>query len=367
MSWIWSPDGDAAKPRPTEEMVPDPTDPNRQVSKKSANQPFLAYKEYKDRQQQLHQDWVQRKKEREEKIARGEKVGPEERDPTAEEEVGLLGLLKFIVYLLLIVALAGRFFTGSFVWEYDGKWIRLKTYWPESSGRLFSESYLATFDGTSLDHPLYIAIDGNVYDVSSNRGTYGPGGSYHTMAGVDAARSFGTGCFKTHRTHDLRGLTDAELKESSGRLFSESYLATFDGTSLDHPLYIAIDGNVYDVSSNRGTYGPGGSYHTMAGVDAARSFGTGCFKTHRTHDLRGLTGAELKSVAHWKKFFEEHKAYSKVGKVVHPPIDPQSPIPEHCNPKKAQAAHPTVVSTEDSRPKEHTRPLVNSDSKREEL
>jgi hypothetical protein len=146
MSWIWSPDGDAAKPRPTEEMVPDPTDPNRKVSKKSANQPFLAYvhwywrvliiqpeysyKEYKDRQQQLHQDWVQRKKEREEKIARGEKVGPEERDPTAEEEVGLLGLLKFIVYLLLIVALAGRFFTGSFVWEYDGKWIRLKTYWP---------------------------------------------------------------------------------------------------------------------------------------------------------------------------------------------------------------------------------------------
>ncbi|KIL00453.1 hypothetical protein PAXRUDRAFT_129775 [Paxillus rubicundulus Ve08.2h10] len=285
MSWILSPEGDAAKPRPTEKMVPDPTDPNRRVSKKSANQPFLAYKEYKDQQQQLHQEWVQRKKEREEKIARGEKVGPEERDPTAEEEVGLLGLLKFIVYLLLVVALAGRFFTGSFVWEYDGKWTRLKTYWPESSGRLFSESYLATFDGTDLDHPLYIAIDGDVYDVSSNRGTYGPGGSYHTMAGVDAARSFGTGCFKTHRTHDLRGLSDAELK----------------------------------------------------------------------------------SVAHWKKFFEEHKAYSRVGKVVHPPIDPQSPIPEHCDSKKAQAVHPTVVPTEDNRLQEHTRPLINSDSKREEL
>lgn len=31
-------------------------------------------------------------------------------------------------------------------------------------------------------------------------------------AGVDAARSFGTGCFATHRTHDLRGLTDQELR-----------------------------------------------------------------------------------------------------------------------------------------------------------
>ncbi|KAF9224348.1 cytochrome b5 [Gyrodon lividus] len=285
MSWIWNPNGDVTTPRPAEAMVPDPTDPNRKVSKKSANQPFLAYKEYKDQQQQQHQDWLQRKKEREDKIAQGEKVGPEERDPTAEEEVGLLGLLKFIVYLLLIIALAGKFFTGSFSWEYDGKWARLKTYWPESSGRLFSESYLLTFDGTDLDKPLYLAIDGDVYDVSSNRGTYGPGGSYHTMAGVDAARSFGTGCFATHRTHDLRGLTDKELK----------------------------------------------------------------------------------SVEHWKKFFAEHKTYSKVGRVVHPPIDPQSPIPEHCDPKKAQAAHPTEHANEGNRLKEQPRPSIHSESKHEEL
>ena len=30
-------------------------------------------------------------------------------------------------------------------------------------------------------------------------------------AGVDAARSFATGCFREHRTHDLRGLTESEL------------------------------------------------------------------------------------------------------------------------------------------------------------
>jgi hypothetical protein len=130
MSWIWNPSGNAPKPQPTEEMVPDPGDPNRMVSKKVANQPFLVYHEYKLEQQRLHQTWLERKKEREEKLARGEKVGPEERDPTAEEEVGLLGLLKFIVYLLLVITLAGKFFTGSFLWEYDGKWARLKTYWP---------------------------------------------------------------------------------------------------------------------------------------------------------------------------------------------------------------------------------------------
>ena len=31
-------------------------------------------------------------------------------------------------------------------------------------------------------------------------------------AGKDAARAYGTGCFTTHKTHDLRGLTDRELQ-----------------------------------------------------------------------------------------------------------------------------------------------------------
>lgn len=69
-------------------------------------------------------------KEREERLAKGLEVGPEEKDPTAEEEVGLLGLLKFIVYILIIIILAGKFVTGSFLWEYEGKWTNLKTYMP---------------------------------------------------------------------------------------------------------------------------------------------------------------------------------------------------------------------------------------------
>lgn len=48
--------------------------------------------------------------------------------------------------------------------------------------------------------------------------------------------------------------------------------------------------------------------------------------------------AALQGVEHWKKFFGESKKYSKVGRVSHPPIDPASDYPEHCDPKKAQAA-----------------------------
>ena len=37
---------------------------------------------------------------------------------------------------------------------------------------------------------------------------------------------------------------------------------------------------------------------------------------------------------HWKQFFRDHQSYVKVGRVSHPPIDPSSPLPPHCEPKK---------------------------------
>jgi len=91
------------------------------------------------------------------------------------------------------------------------------------------------------------------------------------------------------------------------------------------------------VSTGKRTYGPGGSYNTLAGKDAARSFGTGCFAIHQTHDLRGLDEQELESVEHWKSFFADSEKYHKVGRVLHRPIDPSSPIPEHCDEEKRKA------------------------------
>lgn len=45
----------------------------------------------------------------------------------------------------------------------------------------------------------------------------------------------------------------------------------------------------------------------------------------------------LKGLIHWKKFYAEHKDYVKIGRVSHPPIHPDTPIPVHCDPKKAAA------------------------------
>lgn len=77
------------------------------------------YSEYRNRREQEHAAWLQRKNERDEKLARGEEVSPEEPDPTEEPEVGCLGLLKFILYAVLFIVLAGKFITGSFLWEHE--------------------------------------------------------------------------------------------------------------------------------------------------------------------------------------------------------------------------------------------------------
>lgn len=95
------------------------------------------YKNYREQQRQLHDGWVERQKEREAKIARGEKVGPPERDPTEEREISLGDIVKFIVYVLLAITLGGKFITGDFMWGYRGKWTNIHTYLPVRSVAIF--------------------------------------------------------------------------------------------------------------------------------------------------------------------------------------------------------------------------------------
>ncbi|KAI9262172.1 cytochrome b5-like heme/steroid binding domain-containing protein, partial [Phascolomyces articulosus] len=113
-------------------------------------------------------------------------------------------------------------------------------------------------------------------------------------------------------------------------VFSEEQLRRYDGSNPNLPIYLAVDGDVFDVSDGAGWYGRGGSYNHFAGKDAARAYVTGCFKDHLTHDLRGLSDGQLKGVEGWKKFYQNHRTYYKIGRVLHAPIDPNTPIPPPC-------------------------------------
>lgn len=101
------------------------------------------------------------------------------------------------------------------------------------------------------------------------------------------------------------------------------------------------------MSSNRRTYGPGGSYHFFAGCDGGRAYVTGCFAEDRTADMRGVeamflplddpavdkywTTAQFNEIkrreraeaekkveeglAHWVNFFKNSPKYGLVGYV----------------------------------------------------
>lgn len=124
-------------------------------------------------------------------------------------------------------------------------------------------------------------------------------------------------------------------------------LSAYDGTDPNKPIYLAINGTIYDVSNGRRMYGPGGSYNVFAGIDASRGFVTGCFADDRTPDMRGVeemylplddpetdahwTTAEMEALRakeleeakqrvynglkHWVDFFAKSKKYTQVGYV----------------------------------------------------
>jgi hypothetical protein len=135
-------------------------------------------------------------------------------------------------------------------------------------------------------------------------------------------------------------------------------LKRYDGSDPSLPLYLAINGTIYDVSSGRRFYGPGGSYQYFGGVDATRAFVTGCFAEDITPDLRGVelmylpeddpaidgqysSGALKKlkeqerryakaqvedGVRHWVDFFANSPKYTKVGTVKRGPVEGPPPV-----------------------------------------
>ena len=145
-------------------------------------------------------------------------------------------------------------------------------------------------------------------------------------------------------------LTDVIFLQSGELALTPAQLSQYDGSNPSLPVYLALNGTIYDVSAGRQTYGPGGSYHYFAGRDATRGYVTGCFAQDTSGDLRGveemfipiddpddqreimMSNAEKKvrrekdkrearkrvkqEVEKWEKFYVNSKKYFKVGKVV---------------------------------------------------
>lgn len=119
----------------------------------------------------------------------------------------MLDILRLLTGALLLSSLLSYFITSnSLTWGWRPWFIRPRVLFRYLQGPvLLTDEQLALYNGTDPNLPVYLALNGTIYDVSAGRRTYGPGGSYHVFAGKDAARGFVTGCFVEDSTPDLRG------------------------------------------------------------------------------------------------------------------------------------------------------------------
>ncbi|XP_020205709.1 membrane steroid-binding protein 2 [Cajanus cajan] len=105
-------------------------------------------------------------------------------------------------------------------------------------------------------------------------------------------------------------------------------LRSYDGSDPNKPLLMAIKGQIYDVSTGRNFYGPGGPYAMFAGKECSRALALLSFKPEDINgNLEGLEESELTILEDWEfKFIEK---YPKVGQLVSEQRTQQNEVKEH--------------------------------------
>ncbi|KAJ9082913.1 hypothetical protein DSO57_1000215 [Entomophthora muscae] len=133
-------------------------------------------------------------------------------------------------------------------------------------------------------------------EVSSGKGSEG---SSNTNPGFNPGSLFGA----------PGGSNKEKLPPPRYDKFTREELAMHDGTNERRGILVAVKGDIFDVSDNRSTYGPGGGYHMFAGKDASRALAISSLKiADCVEDLSGLTEQQLRVLDDWYKFFQDRYA-----------------------------------------------------------
>ncbi|KAI9889913.1 MAG: hypothetical protein M1814_004636 [Vezdaea aestivalis] len=129
-------------------------------------------------------------------------------DESTSIGITILDIIRVVLGVLLVNSLLSYYVTSdSIFWNYRPRWTRpahIKAYFKGPVE--LTDTELLAYDGSNPSLPIYLAINGTIFDVSSSPSHYGPGGSYNFFAGHDATRAYVTGCFDTDITWDIRGV-----------------------------------------------------------------------------------------------------------------------------------------------------------------
>nr|CAG4650342.1 EOG090X0A5G [Sida crystallina] len=97
------------------------------------------------------------------------------------------------------------------------------------------------------------------------------------------------------------------------RIFTAEELSSFKGDN-GGPIYLAMLGQVFDVSRGVEYYAPGGGYAFFSGIDGSRAFVTGEFTPEGLiDDITGLSDQDYLGLKEWTEFYA--KDYKYIGKL----------------------------------------------------
>ncbi|OAD00777.1 hypothetical protein MUCCIDRAFT_42739, partial [Mucor lusitanicus CBS 277.49] len=100
-------------------------------------------------------------------------------------------------------------------------------------------------------------------------------------------------------------------------------LSAYDGSDPLLPIYVAVKGVVFDVSSNPSAYGKHSNYNCFAGKDASKASNINCFTAlglsslnvdDCVADYSTLNNAEMVTLGQWLSYFT--KKYPVVGHIM---------------------------------------------------
>lgn len=151
---------------------------------------------------------------------------------------------------------------------------------------------------TELEHyigldnrPIYIALKGKIFDVSTRSDFYGPEGGYHLFAGKDATIALAKMSFEPENLvlddYDHLSFMESETMNDwmfkfesvkkypiIGRVLKQEDMTREQVETLgnglnDHPQYIVLDQKIHDVTlfGAESMFGPGKPYASLVGKD----------------------------------------------------------------------------------------------------
>lgn len=274
---------------------------------------------------------------------------------TLDAWTGVPGSLGYLLIIGLVVA--GYSYTSASLIA-DTKDMPEEEEQPDPP-RNFTAKQLRYFNGEKEDKgddlkPVYLSVNGTVFDVSDGRNFYGPDGPYAAFAGREcgvalAKMSFDEehlddfdGCtklnpgekmelegwidkFTYYRPYPIKGrLIPDQCMPSPERVLSKEELAKNNGKGptpegyATPPIYIGAGDKVFDMSFGGVTfYGEGGPYHRFAGYDVSRSLAKMSLDEEdiKNSDVSDMSEKQLKIMNDWIKTLEERKSYPLVGKL----------------------------------------------------